>query len=239
MKRLLSSSNIVSRRSHHVPFSKCSLVQNSPCNLSNKLNISSKPIQPLLQFKRFKSTSSVEEYGQPPKVVNSGPQVQFQIIKDGEIPPNIDALATSITKLDMIELKLLSDSLAQKLGMPKDWADRMGGMSMMGGMQMGGGQPVAQQAAPAAAAPKDEPKKEEEPVKKEKEVYTVKLIKVPEDVKYKVLKEIRVLRPGMTITESKKFVENLPSILKEAVPKDEAHKWEAKLKEAGGEVKLE
>jgi ribosomal protein L7/L12 len=34
-------------------------------------------------------------------------------------------------------------------------------------------------------------------------------------------------------------VENLPSTLKEGVPKDEAFKWEAKIKEAGGEVKLE
>jgi len=91
---------------------------------------------------------------------------------------------------------------------------------------------------PASSAAKETPKEKKEE-KKEKSTVTIKLIKVNEGDKYKVLKEVRTIKPGMNLTESKAMVDTLPSTLKEAVPIEEAKKLVEKIKAAGGEVVLE
>jgi len=53
-------------------------------------------------------------------------------------------------------------------------------------------------AAPAAAAPKEEKKEE-------KKGFSVKMTKVDEGSKYKVLKEFRTLKPGLSIADVKSF----------------------------------
>lgn len=60
----------------------------------------------------------------------------------------------------------------------------------------------APQSAATTAAP-EQPAKKEEPKAQEKTSFTVKLVKMDEGAKYKVLKEIRALKPGMNIADVK------------------------------------
>lgn len=91
-------------------------------------------------------------------------------------------------------------------------------------------------AQPAAAQEKQEaPAEDLTPVKNH---FTVQLVSFADNAKIKVLKEIRTLIPGLQLTESKALIENLPSKLKEGLPKDEAEKWEKKLTEVGAVIKL-
>ncbi len=67
------------------------------------------------------------------------------------------------------------------------------------GAEFGAPQSAAPSSATAAATPpKKEEKKEE---KKEKSTVSIKLVKVNEGDKYKVLKEVRTIKPGMNLTE--------------------------------------
>lgn len=56
--------------------------------------------------------------------------------------------------------------------------------------------------------------------------------------KPKVIKEIKNLL-GLSLVDSKKFVESAPKMMKESVPKDEAEKIMATLKELGATVTME
>jgi len=171
------------------------------------------------------------------------------ILTEGQIPANVARLVEEISHLNMLEITLLTEAIATKLGIPspqESMAKFMaGGFVNMGAVVASGGQVGGQGPAPTSTAPAPdqaaagEKKKEEKKAEEKKDIFTIKLVKVADDAKFKVLKEVRALRPGMTVSDSKKFVENLPSILKEAVPKEEAQKWAEKIKEAGGEVKLE
>jgi len=84
-------------------------------------------------------------------------------------------------------------------------------------------------------------KKDEEAKLERKKItgYTLKLVGISDGAKFKVLKEVRAFKPGLTIPESKVFVEQLPSTLGENMQKEEADKWVEKLKQAGAEVELE
>ena len=44
---------------------------------------------------------------------------------------------------------------------------------------------------------------------------------------------------GLSLVDSKKFVESAPKMMKEGVPKEEAEKIMATLKELGGKVTME
>ncbi|QRV91279.1 ribosomal protein L7/L12 C-terminal domain [Ceratobasidium sp. AG-Ba] len=110
--------------------------------------------------------------------------------------------------------------------------------------------PVAGTAAPVEdAAPA-----EEKP--KEKTIFSVKLEKIDAANKAKVIREVKAIMPNMnlveasvqlqivfiihlTITQAKKFVESVPKVLKENVPKEEAEKLMKTLKELGATVSLE
>lgn len=56
--------------------------------------------------------------------------------------------------------------------------------------------------------------------------------------KPKVIKEIKSLL-GLSLVDSKKFVESAPKMMKESVPKEEAEKIVATLKELGAVVQLD
>lgn len=56
--------------------------------------------------------------------------------------------------------------------------------------------------------------------------------------KPKVIKEVKNLL-GLSLVDSKKFVESAPKVLKESVPKDEAEKIVAMMKELGAVVVME
>ncbi|RUS18935.1 ClpS-like protein [Endogone sp. FLAS-F59071] len=94
---------------------------------------------------------------------------------------------------------------------------------------------AAVQAAPAAptAAPVEEEKAPE------KTEFKVKLEVVDAAAKAKVIREIKNIIPGMNLVEAKKFVESVPKMVKENVPKEEAEKIKKTLEALGATVVLE
>lgn len=91
-------------------------------------------------------------------------------------------------------------------------------------------------AAPAAAAVEVE--EEAAPAAQEKTLFSVKLMSFEAGAKPKVIKEIKALL-GLSLVDSKKFVESAPKMMKESVPKEEAEGIVAKLKELGAVVQLD
>jgi large subunit ribosomal protein L7/L12 len=92
----------------------------------------------------------------------------------------------------------------------------------------------AQAAAPAAA---EEPE-EAAPAKEEKTLFTLKLESFDAAAKPKIIKEIKSML-GLSLVDSKKFVESAPKVMKEGVPKEEAEKIIETLKGLGGVAKME
>jgi large subunit ribosomal protein L7/L12 len=100
----------------------------------------------------------------------------------------------------------------------------------MGGFMGGGGG-----AAPAAAPVEEE---EAAPAAAEKTLFNLKLEKFDTGAKPKVIKEIKAML-GLSLVDSKKFVESAPKMMKEAVAKEEAEKIVATMKALGATVVLE
>lgn len=90
-------------------------------------------------------------------------------------------------------------------------------------------------AAPAAAPVEEE---EVAPAQQEKTLFNLKLESFEAGAKPKIIKEIKSML-GLSLVDSKKFVESAPKMMKEGVPKDEAEKIIAALKELGGKVSME
>lgn len=101
--------------------------------------------------------------------------------------------------------------------------------------------PVGGFAAPAgAAAPTAAPPEEDEPAPaaQEKTLFNIKLESFDAAGKPKVIKEIKSLL-GLSLVDSKKFVEGTPKLMKESVPKEDAEKIIASMKEVGAVVTME
>jgi large subunit ribosomal protein L7/L12 len=133
------------------------------------------------------------------------------------------ALRDQILSLSVMEAASLSAALKDKLGLT--------GMSMMpmGGAGSSGAGAAAAGGAAAAAAP----------AKEEKTSFNLKLDKYDAAQKIKLIKELRAVVPDLGLKEAKDLVEGAPKVFKTNVPKAEAEKIIAKLKEAGGEVLME
>jgi large subunit ribosomal protein L7/L12 len=101
-------------------------------------------------------------------------------------------------------------------------------------LPVGGFAAAAPAAAPAAAEEADEPA----PAAQEKTLFSVKLQSFDAGAKAKIIKEVKGLL-GLSLVDSKKFVESAPKTLKDSVPKDEAEKIVATLKELGAVVVME
>jgi large subunit ribosomal protein L7/L12 len=91
-------------------------------------------------------------------------------------------------------------------------------------------------AAPATPAPVEE--EEAAPAKQEKTLFNLKLVSFDAGSKPKIIKEIKSLL-GLSLVDSKKFVESAPKLMKEGVPKEDADKIVATLKELGGVVEMD
>jgi large subunit ribosomal protein L7/L12 len=100
----------------------------------------------------------------------------------------------------------------------------------MGGFVAAGG------AGPAAAAPVEE--EEAAPAAAEKTLFNLKLEKFDAGSKPKVIKEIKSML-GLSLVDSKKFVESAPKMMKEGVPKEEAEKIVETLKALGATAVME
>ncbi len=101
-------------------------------------------------------------------------------------------------------------------------------------MPMGG---FGGSATPAAAAPAEEPE-EAAPVKEEKTLFNLKLESFEAGSKPKVIKEVKAML-GLSLVDSKKFVESAPKVMREGVPKEEAEKLIETMKALGAVVKME
>ena len=76
-------------------------------------------------------------------------------------------------------------------------------------------------AAPAAPAPVEE--EEAAPAAQEKTLFNLKLQSFDAAAKPKVIKEVKSML-GLSLVDSKKFVESAPKLMKEGVPKEEGLK---------------
>ena len=95
--------------------------------------------------------------------------------------------------------------------------------------------PAGGAAGPAAApAEEDEPA----PAPQEKTLFNVKLEAIDAASKPKAIKEIKTLL-GLSLVDSKKFVEGVPKVMKESVPKEDAEKMIETLKAVGATVIME
>ncbi|RDW65424.1 hypothetical protein BP5796_10116 [Coleophoma crateriformis] len=130
----------------------------------------------------------------------------------------VAGIVDQISQLTLLETADLVASLKTRLNIPD--------------MPMGGF--AAGPAAPAA------PVEEEEaaPAQQEKTLFNLKLQSFEATAKPKIIKEIKSML-GLSLVDSKKFVESAPKMMKEAVPKEEAEKIVAALKELGGVVVME
>jgi large subunit ribosomal protein L7/L12 len=102
----------------------------------------------------------------------------------------------------------------------------------MGGFMAAG--PASGAAPVAAAVEEDEPA----PVVQEKTLFNLKLQSFETGAKPKVIKEVKSML-GLSLVDSKKFVESAPKMMKEGVPKEEAEKIVEALKALGAVVVME
>ncbi|KAH6713505.1 ribosomal protein L7/L12, C-terminal/adaptor protein ClpS-like protein [Leptodontidium sp. 2 PMI_412] len=133
--------------------------------------------------------------------------------------PKISGIVDQISQLTLLETADLVASLKSRLNIPD--------------MPMGGF--AAGPAAPAAAPVEEE---EAAPVQQEKTLFNLKLMSFETGSKPKIIKEVKSML-GLSLVDSKKFVESAPKLMKEGVPKEEAEKIVATLKELGGVVVME
>ena len=92
-------------------------------------------------------------------------------------------------------------------------------------------------AAPAATAPAEE-EEAPAPAAQEKTLFNLKLESFDAAAKPKVIKEIKSML-GLSLVDSKKFVESAPKMMKEGVPKEECEKIVETMKAFGAVVKME
>merc|ERR1711981_1109007 len=138
--------------------------------------------------------------------------------------PKIDGIVDQIGKLTLLETADLIKSLKEKLNLP----------DMPVGSFMAAGAAAAAPAAAAPAAEEDEPA----PAAAEKTLFNLKLQSFEAASKPKVIKEIKSML-GLSLVDSKKFVESAPKMMKEGVPKEEAEKIVEVLKGLGAVAVME
>ena len=88
--------------------------------------------------------------------------------------------------------------------------------------------------APAAAAEEEEAP----PPAQEKTLFTLTLKSFDAAAKPKIIKEIKGML-GLSLVDSKKFVESAPKMMKEGVPKEESEKIIETMKGLGGVVTMD
>ncbi|KAF2001574.1 54S ribosomal protein L12, mitochondrial precursor [Amniculicola lignicola CBS 123094] len=136
--------------------------------------------------------------------------------------PKIATIVDQIGQLTLLETADLVASLKTRLNIPD--------------LPMGGFMAAGPGGAAPAAAPVDE--EEAAPAAAEKTLFNLKLEKFDPASKPKVIKEIKAML-GLSLVDSKKFVESAPKLMKEGVPKEEAEKIVEMLKAIGGTVVME
>lgn len=98
--------------------------------------------------------------------------------------------------------------------------------------------PMGNFAAAAPSAPAVVEEEEAAPAAQEKTLFTLTLKSFDAGAKPKIIKEIKSML-GLSLVDSKKFVESAPKMMKESVPKEECEKIIETLKTLGGVVVME
>lgn len=93
-------------------------------------------------------------------------------------------------------------------------------------------------ASTSAAAPPPAEEEEAAPAPAAKTLFTLKLESFEAAAKPKIIKEVKSML-GLSLVDSKKFVESAPKVLKEGVPKEEAEKMIKVFEGLGGKMKME
>ncbi|KAI8828307.1 ribosomal protein L7/L12 C-terminal domain-containing protein [Chytridium lagenaria] len=140
---------------------------------------------------------------------------------DAPVDPKIAEIVEKIAGLSLLETAGLVQALKVKLNITEVAVQAVAA-------------PAASAAAPAAEAAA--PVEEKAP---EKSAFKVKLEKFDAAAKAKIIREIKNLIPGSNLVEAKKFVESVPKVIKENVPKDEAEKMKTLLEGLGATIVLE
>jgi len=138
--------------------------------------------------------------------------------------PKIAGIVDQISQLTLLETADLVASLKSRLNIP-DMAFAAPGVAP--GAAAGAGAP------PAAAEEEEAP-----PAAAEKTMFTLKLQSFDAAAKPKIIKEVKSML-GLSLVDSKKFVESAPKLLKEGVAKDEAEKIVAAMKALGAVVTMD
>ncbi|KAL8720374.1 MAG: hypothetical protein Q9225_002762 [Loekoesia sp. 1 TL-2023] len=135
--------------------------------------------------------------------------------------PKITTIVDQISQLTLLETADLVSNLKSRLNIPDL---PIGGFSS---------------AAPTSAAPPP-PAEEEEaaPAAQEKTLFTLTLKSFDAASKPKIIKEIKSML-GLSLVDSKKFVESAPKMMKEGVPKEESEKIVETMKGLGAVVTSE
>jgi large subunit ribosomal protein L7/L12 len=90
----------------------------------------------------------------------------------------------------------------------------------------------------AAAAPPAAEEEEAAPVPAAKTLFTLRLESFEAAAKPKIIKEVKSML-GLSLVDSKKFVESAPKVLKEGLSKEDAEKMVKVFEGLGGKVKMD
>jgi large subunit ribosomal protein L7/L12 len=127
-------------------------------------------------------------------------------------------MTAKVTKVDVVEF-ISNMTVLELSGLVKELEEKFGVSAAM---------PMAAAAAVQGAA--------EAPAQEEKTEFSVVITAVG-DKKIQVIKEVRAIT-GLGLKEAKDAVENIPSTIKEAIPKEEAEKVKGQLESAGATVEI-
>ncbi|EPQ62072.1 Bgt-1646 [Blumeria graminis f. sp. tritici] len=135
--------------------------------------------------------------------------------------PKISDIVDKISQLTLLETADLVTSLKTRLNIPDM---PVGGFASTGSTTVSVATPIEEEDAA--------------PAQQEKTMFNLKLQSFDAAAKPKIIKEIKSML-GLSLVDSKKFVESAPKLMKEGVPKEEAEKIVAALKTLGGVVTME
>ncbi|KAA0196096.1 hypothetical protein HAZT_HAZT011310 [Hyalella azteca] len=133
-------------------------------------------------------------------------------------PAHIEKIVSDISQLTLLEVADLNAALKERLNIP----DAAPVAAMPAGMMV--------------AAP---PTEEDEAPKETQTNFSVKLTAVDPAKKVGVIKFIKGCMEGFNLVQAKKFVEELPVLVKSDLGKDEAEKLKADLNAVGADAVVE
>ncbi|KAG7358799.1 50S ribosomal protein L7/L12 [Nitzschia inconspicua] len=133
-------------------------------------------------------------------------------------PPHIHDLAQEIVLLNLLELKELTDKIADHFG----FDDEMMAASYGGGAAVAAGDGTGGEAPAEVEA---------------KTIFDLKLVGFDAKAKIKVIKEVRAIA-GLGLKEAKELVESAPKVIQKDLKQDKADELKAQLEAVGAEVEI-